>query len=323
MIAELPTVAVTPNVTKRPRSVAVSSINDIATITVKYIPDVVFVGEDLQRVDFADDVTKFPLDSDGLIAAYTLAESIANRAGITYRDDISACRLGVDGSELRKWAESYVERGEDQAVANAAADYYEERQEMAKSIFFRALVTGVKIGRKYLTTSAIPDVRGISLRYVAANARDSWRTYSTRNSVESAIGYITRLLSEQEAADAKKQKDKDAAAKAKTAWTNPYKVGEILYRSYGYDETHYEFYQIVGMPTPKTMTVRRIKVTEAGEGRGTYWTMRPVKDDFASDKTETARIIVSHKRGQTYTSVSIDGEHYQVHEEGKTYYETY
>jgi len=327
MTATIEAPATTPKTAKRVRCVVVSSINGTVAVTVNHrreaVENTVIYGKSLSFIDVPDDVHNFPLDSDGLIEAYTLAETIAARAQVTMRSDIAVCREGCDGSELRKWAESYVECGEDVAVAGAAADYYADNGEAAKETFFRALISPVKIGRKQLVVTMSNEYENIGIRYVSANARNQWKDYARRSNVEAAIAYVARLLSEQDASDAKKRKEKEDAVAAKATWANPYSMGQILYRSFGYDETHYTFYQIVGMPTPKTLLVRCITRREAGGGRGTYWTMEPVKDSFAEDATETARIIVTHKRGQTYTSVTIDGEHYQTHTEGRTYYETY
>jgi hypothetical protein len=84
----------------------------------------------------------------------------------------------------------------------------------------------------------------------------------------------------------KAQEDKRLAYKAelkakKDAFRHTLKVGDILYASWGYDQTNIDFYQVVAV-REKSVTLREINQnkTETGWLQGTC---TPRKDDFVSE----------------------------------------
>ena len=59
---------------------------------------------------------------------------------------------------------------------------------------------------------------------------------------------------------------------------NDFEIGDILYTSWGYDQTNVEFFQVVGK-TAKTIKVREIGADVRETGFMCGYSM-PVKDDF-------------------------------------------
>lgn len=59
---------------------------------------------------------------------------------------------------------------------------------------------------------------------------------------------------------------------------NDFEIGDILYTSWGYDQTNVEFFQVVGK-TAKTIKVREIRADVKETGFMCGHSM-PVKDDF-------------------------------------------
>ncbi len=86
------------------------------------------------------------------------------------------------------------------------------------------------------------------------------------------------------------QQKAELLAEAKSNFVNSYKVGDILYDSWGYEQTNLEWYQVVGT-TKLGVKVRRIahnyEATGKMQGKET-----PVKGEFTSEKVETFRITV-------------------------------
>ena len=51
---------------------------------------------------------------------------------------------------------------------------------------------------------------------------------------------------------------KKKRAEERLAYRHDYKAGDILYTSWGYDKTNIEFFQVVAVPSSKSITVREI-----------------------------------------------------------------
>jgi hypothetical protein len=67
-----------------------------------------------------------------------------------------------------------------------------------------------------------------------------------------------------------------------------YKIGDIVYNSWGYEQTNVEFYQVVKI-TPKTITVKEIAqeiADESMEGHGMSCDVLGVKDIFLENGNE-------------------------------------
>lgn len=84
-----------------------------------------------------------------------------------------------------------------------------------------------------------------------------------------------------------KEEIKAKKAEAKRNLINPYKVGDILYSSWGYDQTNVDFYQIVEVMA-KSIELRKIK----GEFIA-FHKVAPIKDAFTNSNSFTKIIQVT------------------------------
>lgn len=66
-------------------------------------------------------------------------------------------------------------------------------------------------------------------------------------------------------------------------------VGAILYTSWGYEQTNYDFYQLVERRGKSTLVLRKLQVTKESEGWARDKVM-PVKDQFDGEEKLTRRI---------------------------------
>jgi len=79
---------------------------------------------------------------------------------------------------------------------------------------------------------------------------------------------------------------------ARQDFVNPYHVGELLYNSWGYDETHIDFAQIVKVG-PRSVTVRRIAARTVRTVGWCHTVVAPDRDHFLSEhkpKTLTVQV---------------------------------
>ncbi len=99
---------------------------------------------------------------------------------------------------------------------------------------------------------------------------------------EHRVKFIESYLDGAKKDAAEKKNRQDAKKAAKANMINPFKVGEIYYDSWGYEQTNIDFYQIVEVK-PKSVVIRRI----AGERTYTEHmsgTVTPLKDQFIGEE---------------------------------------
>lgn len=93
-----------------------------------------------------------------------------------------------------------------------------------------------------------------------------------------------RIKAELDARAAQEQA-KATRKQARADYTHEYKVGDILYSSWGYDQTNIDFYQVTAVPSSKSITVMEIgqrhTAKETGSDMAAY-TM-PVPDAFKGE----------------------------------------
>lgn len=102
--------------------------------------------------------------------------------------------------------------------------------------------------------------------------------------------------------DKKKRKESRKAA-------TTLKLGDILYSSWGYDQTNIDFYQIVGLAGKQTVKLQKIvsAIVSKDGGPGTY--VSAVKGQFVSEKMTTHRATNDHVRINSYASAYLwDGK---------------
>jgi uncharacterized protein (TIGR02996 family) len=85
---------------------------------------------------------------------------------------------------------------------------------------------------------------------------------------------------------------------ARAEFVNPYHVGDLLYHSWGYDETHIDFAQIVKVG-PRSVTVRRIAARTVRTVGWCHTVVAPDRDHFLSEhKPKTLTVQVKGWQGK-------------------------
>ena len=99
-----------------------------------------------------------------------------------------------------------------------------------------------------------------------------------------------------------KEQRKQAKQEARKRFQNPYKVGDILHHSWGYDQTNCDFYQVVGVK-PASVVLRKIgaKTVPGSEGFMSE-SLMPEKDAFI---TEGFQALTKHDKGITPDNPTI------------------
>lgn len=90
----------------------------------------------------------------------------------------------------------------------------------------------------------------------------------------------------------------EAMAKRQTV-VHGLNLGDVVYTSWGYDQTNVDFYQVVNVPTAKTVHVRKLcqTTTETGFMSGNT---QAIADEFAGEK-----VFVCRATGER--SITVDG----------------
>ena len=111
--------------------------------------------------------------------------------------------------------------------------------------------------------------------------------------------FITDLLNDMKAKEAKKA----AIKTARTKFVNPHKVGDILFNSWGYDQTNVDFYQVVSVEG-KTVVVRAIAkmAHDTGDMCGKC---SAVKDSFIGEEIKkVVQIRVAYNSTEAHTYIN-------------------
>lgn len=103
--------------------------------------------------------------------------------------------------------------------------------------------------------------------------------------------YIAKFLESQEKYETEREAIKQAKKDAKKNMVNPFKVGDIVYDSWGYDQTNIDFYQVVEVGA-KSVKIREIaaKYLESAGFMCEY--VAPDKDNFTGE-AETKILQIS------------------------------
>lgn len=90
---------------------------------------------------------------------------------------------------------------------------------------------------------------------------------------------MERFITKMESKAASRQAKTDAKRQARAAFVNPYKVGDILNSSWGYDQTNREFYQVLQV-RDLSLQVRRVREIRDHSTQDGGYTV-PSRDDFS------------------------------------------
>lgn len=140
--------------------------------------------------------------------------------------------------------------------------------------------------------------------------------YGTVQQQEEAIAKFIANIERQakEVAD-RKQVKKDVRANM----VNPFKVGDILYDSWGYDQTNIDYFQVVSVGN-RSVKIRSIGQKFVRGDAGWAETISPAKDDFIGEEmnrnlqvdSRGGIHVPSPRRGWLFPTTE-GSEHYQSH----------
>jgi len=119
-------------------------------------------------------------------------------------------------------------------------------------------------------------------------------------SIELMNEYIAKFNLAQCIKEQQKEQEQIKRAQLKKELINPFKLGDILYYSWGYDQTNIDFWQVVKI-TPKTIDVRRLS-QEVTEYTGFMSeNVIPLKDSFIGNRIVTKHLQID-RAGKVYIS---------------------
>jgi len=195
---------------------------------------------------------------------------------------IEALALPLDNADFSALWTGVTLSPNDNAPALIAADWLEERGHDALSQAVRALAGSIKIGPNTvtITVSALGHGRvcGRNSKGQVVKPLHFWFS-----KVSASVLFVARHVAAHAAKVEGKATAKRQIAEQKEEWTNPYTVGTLLYDCWGYDETHYDFAQIVAVG-PRSVTIRRICPIHIEGGYGGE-VIAPVAGNFYGDST--------------------------------------
>lgn len=144
-----------------------------------------------------------------------------------------------------------------------------ERLDLAecRAVFFAYSLAGVLYGAGFSGTKARPDFH---YKFISTEARDKYRAI-----------WLEQLKARED--------DRQARGMAAGETVNPFKVGDVLVSSWGYEQTNVDFYQVEAV-TPCGVTVRKL-LAENIEHSGDRGTCVPLVGQFnPSAKPVRARV---------------------------------
>ncbi len=121
---------------------------------------------------------------------------------------------------------------------------------------------------------------------------------------ESREQYIANFITNEERSELAANERKAAKMKAQEELVNPFSVGQVLYDSWGYEQTNIDFFQIVevGKKSVKIRPISQKLVKEAG------WLceyVAPAVDVFTGEaKTKVLKVCVGDQTGRVTVRVS-------------------
>lgn len=89
---------------------------------------------------------------------------------------------------------------------------------------------------------------------------------------------LERFISDREAVQGRHIARRDAKRQARAEFENPYKVGDFLYSSWGYDQTNREFYQVLEV-RPTALLIQEVAQNRERTGYDSG-TCSPIRDRF-------------------------------------------
>lgn len=136
--------------------------------------------------------------------------------------------------------------------------------------------------------------------------------------------YVSNYFTELEKAEMEKKNLKILKQEVKHFIENPYKLGDVLVNSWGYDQTNVNFYQVVEVKAKSVVIIEICyKVVENSAGYDSCRVV-PVKDNFVNNKSISKRIreFINSEGEPDYYFSSAYGSLLK-HQEGETHYKSW
>lgn len=124
--------------------------------------------------------------------------------------------------------------------------------------------------------------------------------------VEGRDNYVVKFMLDNDKRNTEKEQQKSKIRAIRDNFVNPFKVGEVFYDSWGYEQTNIDFYQIVEVKN-KSVVIRKIgQIYDKCTGWASE-TVKPNVDDFIGEPM--TKIVVLDRSG----SPRINGYRGRLH----------
>ena len=140
--------------------------------------------------------------------------------------------------------------------------------------------TTEKLGRREITKFDMDG--GRVFVGIKVNGRISHRNSFAFPTDVAADEYIGQIREQEAKKNGEQAAKRGRLAELKAAWVNPYKVGDLLNYSWGYDQTNQEFAQIVAVGA-RSVTIREIAGHSIRATGSMSDVVAPVKDHFTGE----------------------------------------
>jgi hypothetical protein len=177
-----------------------------------------------------------------------------------------------------------------------------------------------KIGRREVVIKDLDS--GKVFVGVLVNGRISRQASGTFSAREKAEAYVQSLRDAEVKAQGCRDAKRAEVAAAKASFANPYKVGDLLHYSWGYDQTQCEFAQVVGVG-PRSVTIREIagRFIRGNSDMSEY--LSPVRDHFLDTPARRINLTFAVYDSKLHCRIPADYGSWTACEEGREYYHSW
>lgn len=147
-----------------------------------------------------------------------------------------------------------------------------------------------------------------------AAGRRAYLSATARGDIATIKAGFERFLAQMEAKRERHTAKREAKREARASFVNPYKVGDFLYSSWGYDQTNREFYQVLEVGET-SLKIREVAQNRESTGYDS-WNASPRRNEFI--KPAQWVTIQVHENGYHHVPSPVHGGLYAY--EGKPVY---
>jgi hypothetical protein len=165
-------------------------------------------------------------------------------------------------------------------------------QEISNEIYngYQISITNLNDGRRNSYYVRYVSLKSLTLR--AKYRRFNVGKYEFAHNLEQAEAYVAGIKQGIDQKVKAKQDRLAEKAKARSEFVNPYKVGDILYGSWGYDQTNVDFFQILEVGN-RSLKIRKIASRSLETTSWCSEYVEPVKDSFIKDEVHRVNLVIS------------------------------